>query len=999
MSRYKWAIVALLALAGASPVAAQTGTIVGRVVDRTSNAPLPGAQISVTGTTLGALANENGQYIVRQVPAGQYEVRATLIGYSTATNTVTVTAGGTATQDFQLGESAIELGAVVVSATGQQQTLREIGSSVGVVNVDKVDLAPVASFEQLIQGRTAGATVLQSSGVTGSGSRIRIRGANSMSLSNAPLLVVDGVRVDNDPNEAPIGGLDQAPSALNDLNPNNIESIEILKGPAASALYGTAAANGVIQVTTKKGRAGAPSIHAWTEQSALRLGADFPNNVQGFDTQGRLCPLINQVTYDASGNPLCSGVANMYSANPLENDSTTVFDGGSRQVYGASISGGSEDATFFVSGERTREESVYNSENWLHKWNLQANLTGNVGEDFRVRGTVGYVENDAQFPLSDNSLFGATGLGLYGSSDPASVAATGGYLYPIDFFYDWKTYQKQSRFIGSASADWTPLSWLSFNGSAGLDRITREDRGRIPRVSAYQVYGGVYSHGWIQVDDWDIYNINTNLSGSAVWNATPTLVSTTTGGTQYIREDSRDVYAFGAGLTPGIETSLAGATSDFETSEGHLLNGTVSAYAQEQLAWRDRVFLNGALRGDKNTAFGTDIGWIWYPSVSSSWVISEEGFFPKLDALSDLRLRAAYGQAGLRPGATDALLSFGSQITAFNQSDVPAITINELGNPELKPERTSEWELGFESGWFGGRLGLETTWYYKKSTDALVNKPLPPSPGGSTSRWENLGSVKNSGLELGLNGEAVRTDNFDWNFNLTGSWLSNELLSLGTDAEGNPIPPIEMAAGRQRHVEGYPLGGYWQKPILSYSDENGDGILAPNEMVVGDTAVYLGSSFPTKEASLSTDFTFWKALRLSALFDYKGGYKLFNQTEDVRCRSYANCQEAYTGSLADQAKIVGYAGYGTWAGYIEDADFLKLRELSLTFMLPHGWTRSFKASDLRLTLAGRNLVTWTRYPGLNPEVQSYGQQANFSSRDLSPLPPNRVFTLRVDANF
>ncbi len=991
MSRYKWAIVALLALAGASPIVAQTGTIVGRVVDRTLNAPLPGAQVTVTGTTLGALANENGQYIVRQVPAGPHEVRATLIGYSTETNTVTVTAGGTVTQDFQLGESAIELGAVVVSATGQQQTLREIGSSVGVVNVDRVDLAPVASFEQLIQGRTAGATVLQSSGVTGSGSRIRIRGSNSMSLSNAPLLVVDGVRVDNNPSETPIGGFDQAPSALNDLNPNNIESIEILKGPAASALYGTAAANGVIQVTTKKGRAGAPSVHVWTEQSALRLGTDFPNNVQGLDAQGRLCPLINQVTYDASGNPLCSGAVDFQSSNPLEDDSTTVFDGGSRQVYGASISGGSEDATFFVSAEKSDEESVYNSENFFNQWNLQANLTGNVGEDFRVRGTVGYVENDAQFPLSDNALFGATGLGLF-------APGSGGYLYPIQYFYDWKTYQKQSRFIGSASADWTPLSWLSFNGSAGLDRITREDRGRIPRSNIYASFGPPYTHGWIQVGDWDIYNVNTNFSGSAVWNATPTLVSTTTGGTQYIRETSRNVYAFGAGLTPGIETSLAGATSDFQTSEANVLNGTISAYAQEQLAWRDRVFLNGALRGDKNTAFGTGIGWIWYPSVSGSWVISEEGFFPKLDAVSDLRLRAAYGQAGLRPGATDALLSFGSQITAFNQSDVPAITINEIGNPELKPERTSEWELGFESGWFGGRLGLETTWYYKKSTDALVNRPLAHSAGGSTNRWENLGSVKNSGLELGLNGEAVRTDDFDWNFNLTGSWLSNELLDLGTDAEGNPLPPIEFATGRQRHQEGYPLGGYWQPRILSFSDENGDGIIAADEVVVDTASSYLGSSFPTKEASLSTDFTFWKALRLSALFDYKGGYKLFNQTEDVRCRSYANCQEAYTGSLKQQAAIVARAAYGSWAGYIEDADFLKLRELSLTFMLPHGWTRSFKASDLRLTLAGRNLVTWTRYPGLDPEVNSYGQ-ANFSSRDLSPLPPNRVFTLRVDANF
>jgi TonB-linked SusC/RagA family outer membrane protein len=992
-------VVALLALAFAAPVAAQNGTIVGQVVDRSSNQPLAGAQVYVVGTTRGGLANQDGRFIIQQVPAGQHEVRATLIGYSQQTRAVELVAGATATVSFELSETAIELGAVVVSATGQQQTKREIGSSVGVISTEEVDLAPVTSFSDLIQGRTAGAVVLQSSGQTGAGSKIRIRGSNSISLDNSPLLVVDGVRVDNDPNITPIGGLDQAPSALDDLNPENIESIEILKGPAASALYGTAAANGVIQVTTKKGRAGEPQVHAWTEAAALNVSVEFPDNVQGFDAAGNLCPLIDQATIsETTGEPLCGPVTEMHRFNPLENESTTVFDGGSKVVYGASVAGGGENSTFFLSAERSDEESVYDSENWLERWNLQANMTGALSETLRVRGSVGFVETDAQFPQGDNSLFGAVGMGLYGPAHPASVEATQGYTYPLDFHYDWKTFQKASRFMSSAGADWAPMDWLSFNASAGLERITREDRGRVPRVSAYQVYGGVYENGWIQVSDWDIYNINTNFSGTAVYDLTPSLVSTSTVGTQYIREETNEIYSFGAGLTPGIEESLAGATSDFSTAEGNVLNATIGAYAQQQFAWMDRVFVNAALRGDQNTAFGTDIGWIWYPSISSSWVISEESFFPENDLLTELRLRGAYGQAGLRPGATDALLSFGGDITTVGQADVAAITINELGNPDLKPERTEEYELGFEGSLLNGRFGLETTYYYKKSTDALVNKPLPPSPGGSVNRFENLGAVKNSGLELALYGEALRNDAFTWNFGVTGSFLDNELLDLGEDAQGNPIPPIEFAVDRQRHIEGYPLGGYWQEPILGWDDVNGDGILAPSEVEVADTAEFLGSSFPTREFSFNTDMTFWNLFRVSALFDYKGGHKLFNQTRDLRCRSYVNCEAAFEGSLEEQATIIARSEYGSWAGYIEDADFVKFRELAVTFMLPETWTQSFKASDLRLTLAGRNLATWTEYSGLDPEVNSYGQ-ANFLVRDISALPPNRVFTLRVDANF
>lgn len=995
MFNTKWAIALLLAVVGAAPLAAQDGTVMGRVLNATTNEPLPGAQVFVVGTSRGALANQDGRFMIQQVPAGQQELRAALIGFSTQTVRVTVPAGGTVTQDFTLAESAIELGAVVVSATGQAQTKREIGSSVGVINVEEVELAPVSTFSDLIQGRTAGATVMQSSGTTGAGSRIRIRGSNSISLSNSPLLVIDGVRVSSDANNLGFGVGGQQPSRLDDLNPEDIESIDILKGPAAAALYGTAAANGVIQVTTKRGRAGQPQFRAWAEYGTLENSVEFPTNVQAYDESDPddpvLCPLYLQSL------DLCTPT-NTYSHNPLEDAATTPFNGGIREVVGGSVSGGGEDGTFYLSAENMNEDGVYTSDNVLRRVTVQANATGNVGPRLSVRANIGFIESDLQMPVADNALFGILGMGLFGDADPASVEATGGYENDPAFHHDWQTWQDQSRFTGSAGADWRPLSWLSFNGTAGLERITREEENRIPRVSAYSIFGSIYSEGWIQIYDYDIYNLNTNASGTAVHDLTPDLVSTTTLGTQYIREDFHRIYAFGATLIPGVETSLAGATTDYSTGESNVLNATLSAYGQQQFAWRDRVFLNTALRGDQNTAFGTDIGWIWYPSVSGSWVISDEAFFPRTDLLSELRLRAAMGQAGLRPGATDAIQSFSGEVGVFGNVDVPAIVIEDLGNPDLKPERSTEYEVGFESGLAGGRFGLELTYFHKTSEDALVNRPLPTSPGGSDSRWENLGEVKNAGVEFLLNGQALATQDFDWNFGISGSFIDNELVDLGEDAQGNPIPPI--GSGTQRFVEGYPLGAWFDEPILSYEDADGDGFIDPDEIEVGDDVEFIGSAFPTREISFNTDLTLFRYARLSALLDYKGGHKMLNYTRAWRCSFELNCAATFDQNtpLEEQAAILGLAAGGTYWGFYEDADFVKFRELALTLIAPVEWAGRVGADGLRLTLAGRNLATWTGYSGLDPEV-SWAGQANFTSGDFATLPPYRTFTLRVDADF
>ena len=1013
-----------VALAISAPAWAQgTGVVAGRVTDRQTERPVVGAQVRIVGTTRGAQTDADGSYRIIGVPAGAAQIAANRIGYSPQTRAVTVPASGTTTADFQMTVAVTTLDQVVVTATGREQTTREIGSSVGVLNTADVQMAPITNASELLQGKVSGVVVTQSSGTTGGGARVRIRGNNSMSLSNAPLLIIDGVRVESaEHNTSDYGVGGQEPSRLNDINPNDIESIEVLKGPAASALYGTAAANGVIQVTTKRGQAGHPEFRVWSEAGRIKEGATFPTNVY---VRGNLvtrtvangplvvrpvgrCDIIRQAigSNPGVGQIGCISTIAEFSRNPLEDPATRPFVDGNRQTLGGSVSGGTELATFYVSSDYQKEQGITPMNN-QQRIQVQANTTGRFGDKVTVGANVGYLDNRTDLPQSDNASFGITPMGLFGSANPAVADPTQGFQNDPEFFYDWRTKQNFARIQGAVRGEYRPLSFLSFNGNAGLDRYARQDRNTIPRDNIYgRTFGDVYTNGFIQNSDFNIYDLTTNGSGTATFDLRSDLVSTTSVGTQYLREVSNSIYTFGAGLTPGIENSLNGATSDFAAGETNVLNSTLSAYVQQQFAFRDRLFLNAAVRADKNTAFGQNIGWVAYPSVSGAWVISDESFFPRINALNSLRLRAAYGQSGLRPGPTDALQSFQSKVTTLlaqgNAEDAAAITFNNIGNPTLKPERSSETELGFESQFFTNRLGLDVTYFHKTSKDALVRQPLPPSAGSSNDRFANLGEVRNTGLEYRIGAQPLRTTSLEWNANITGSFIKNQLVSLGVDAQGNPIPEISVNDD-QRHKEGYALGSYFHFPIVSYADADGNGLLSPNEVVVNtDTVVYLGNPFPKRELSFSTDLRYKDFIRVSGLVDYKGGQKLLNGTDSWRCSTgdIGNCADLYNTStpLDRQAAIVARSIYRSDAGFIEDASFVKLREIAVTLTVPRRFAQRLSAANLSVTLAGRNLHTWTKYTGLDPEL-NYGGQLNFTTQEFGTLPPNRLYQLRIDAGF
>jgi TonB-linked SusC/RagA family outer membrane protein len=994
-------VLALATLVVAPAAFAQQGqgSIAGRVTDKATGQPLASVQVTISAGTRGALSNADGRFVIENVTAGRVEVRARFIGFSVGYLSVTVVPGQTVTADFALSSNPVGLEAVVVTASGEQQTARQIPNAVTKIAAATVEKAPITNLTDLLNARAAGVTVMQSSGTTGGGTRVRVRGSNSVTLSNEPVYYIDGVRVGTDPSSNSIGVGGQVPSRLNDLNPEDIESIEVIKGPSAAALYGTAAANGIIQIRTKRGRPGPTQWTAYSEGGTVSNFTAFPDNVFGFDTTKSLsnpdsAPFRFGCSLPRVSLRQCSQNGGLFVQNPLMNRSP--FRTGSLQHYGMGLSGGNEQTTFFVSSDFERENGVYNN-NWLNRLNLRANIHNQVRKGLTVDANTGYVSSRLRLPDNDNNALGYLGSGLLGN---ASKTDGWGFLTPQEV-NAIDSRQGIERFTGGLTANAQPFSWLSARAVLGLDFTNRFETRTIAPNTVFFNQNSI--DGSRAADPVQVFNYTANFSGSARRQLSPTVSTNTTVGLQWFRERSVTIFASGRKLAAGTG-SLAGIGVP-SVSETQTEAKTLGFFVDEQVGLGDRLFVNAALRLDKNSAFGKNFGYIKYPKVGASWVISEEPFFPQTSLISSLRLRVAYGQSGLQPGVLDAQQFFTPTAVALAGTDVPAFTFGtgNLGNARLKPERTTEVELGLDADLLSERFHLELTYYDKHSHDALISVPIPPSAGGPTAQLYNLGQVNNKGVEITFTGSVLNTPATTWDFALAAFGNRNRLISLGKDLLGNKVQQIVF--GDQRHVEGYPLGGYWEQRILGFADTGGrpgggpDGIITANEIRLDPNYSYVGTPFPTQGASLSTGITWHNRIRVSALLDYRAGMSNFNLTAQFRC-GLNECRDITDPKtpLAAQANAVASVFRADNIAYIEDADFLKLREIAVTYYAPATWAQRLGANSLSFTVSGRNLGTWTKYTGFDPELSQIGQ-SNFSQRDFLTQPPVRYFTARVNLTF
>ena len=1009
-------VTAVLALTSSAMAQGTIGTVSGTIRERGTERAIPGVQVRVVGTQRGALSDAAGRYRIAGVPPGTVQLAAQLLGYAPQSRAVTVGTEG-AMADFVLAQAVTTLDQVIVMATGQTERRRENGASTAMIDASQITTAAVSTFADALSSRAPGVVVQSSSGESGAGARVRIRGSNSISLSNEPLLIVDGVRLDNTPESSPIDVGGQFPSRLNDINPEEIESIEVVKGPAAAALYGTAASNGVIQITTKRGRAGKTRWDAFGEVGTLKDVNEYPPNYRSYgkSSSGALrtnCSLFARTT----GN--CVAVDSTISNIPIK--SSGILQNGDRRLVGLSATGGADVATYYISSEYQKEQNVLPS-NGLQRLNLRTNVRSQLHRTLDAQLNIGFSNSELRRPQNDNNSYGVHSSLLGGAANCAPGEAAkhaslcvggtdtvsfGFYnrgFSPYDFF-NIDVRQKVQRLVGGLTSNWTPTSWLAVNGTFGADINHRSDTQTLPPdvllidQTAQEGYRGVYNA--------NIFNYTASLNASATWDATPTLKLTTTAGTQYTDVGFHRTDAYGAKLLAG-SGSLAGTAARFSVSE--LTNDirTLGFLARQQVAWRDKVFLTGAIRTDKNSAFGANFARVVYPSVSASWVASEEEFFPKVPVLSQLRLRAAIGSAGQNPGYLAAEQYYTPVTSIVRGQDVPAFTIGGAGNNSLKPEKSTEREFGFDLGLFEDRFGIEYSHYDKTTKDALVNVNNAPSLGTSPNRFINVGQVRNWGDEVLVRAAIFQGRTVRFDLTVNGSFTKNNLDNLGVDESGTPIP--EFTGGFdavQIFRTGVPLGAFWSNAI-TFADANGDGLIGcpagpgtPTcEFTASDDPVYLGTPFPRAEISFAPSLQIGPA-RISATLDRRTGHKNYNLTGVYRNSIFANGVAVQLpdasnleGQAAAQAAAVGYLG-----GYVEDGSFTKLREVALALTVPPRFVTRIGAASAVLTLAGRNLKTWTNYSGLDPEANA-AAQSNFSTAEFLTSPQVRYFTARLALGF
>jgi TonB-linked SusC/RagA family outer membrane protein len=1007
---------------GAAPATAQSGSIAGRVTDQASGQPLIGARIQVLGSSLTTQTTSDGRYRLTNVPSGDATVRVVALGYAAVTRAAAIRPNEVAAVDFALALTPYSLDEFVVTATGEQSR-KEIASAVSTVDVAELaKTAPAQNFGDILAARAPSVTVLPGN-ITGGGSRVRIRGNSSISLSNQPIYVVDGIRIWADENSSSIGIGGTNPGRTNDLNPEDIESIEIVRGPSASTLYGTDAANGVIVIRTKRGRAGRPVWNAYTEQGFVTAGDRWPTAYRGWTTGSTISNTTQCFLFQVAAG---SCVQDSVSAFNLFEDPDASPNGtGHRQQYGLQVSGGSDAVTYYFSGEWEDEKGYLKMPtfardqllstkgltelrddqehpNALTRTNLRANVTAHLSQKVDLSFSSGFVSSNQRLPQTDNNTTGLLSNGFGGPGHKTNTAVHGsgqtarqnfGYrLYTPDEFFSESVNQNINRTLVSGTANVRPTSWLSLRGVAGVDFTSREDSDICRRDDCVPgTFGIPFLSGFRENNRTTNYIYTGDFSATGNYRLLANLTGRTTVGTQFSKNRFTRNGAFSWDLTPGATTLTAGAnpSADEATTESSIWG----FFAEQLFSWRDNVFVTLALRSDKNNAFGQNFDRVLYPKAAVSWVVSDESFFGTSSWFNNLRLRAAYGASGRQPGVNDALSFFSPSTASVEGSDTPSLIFAAQGNSDLKPERTEELELGFDASFFGSRVNLEFTYYNKNSRDALLFRNLPPSLGTATGRWENIGKVNNSGVEAVINTVIVDHRNFGWDMTVGGNYGSNEVKDMGGVADIITATTITAV--------GFPIQGWYLRPI-THEDTNGDGLIAQSEITAGPDREFIGYSQPRGEIALFTGVElFSRKLRIQANLDAKFGSYQLNGTDRIRCESRRNCREANdrTAPLSLQARATAIRINSTYqAGFVEKIDFLRFRELSATYTVPDSWPKLIGARGATITFAARNLGLATDYTGTDPEAGYFTGVSGLQS-EFQTAPPQQFFTFRFNVTF
>jgi TonB-dependent starch-binding outer membrane protein SusC len=919
----------------------EAGRVVGHVLNGRTGQPLAGAHVTVEGTNIGSLTDSGGRYTLAGVPLGEVTVHASYIGYSARTQTVAVAGSGAVVVDFTLAEEALALDGILVTGTAGQARRREVGNSIAQLDVARFD-EPAASVDQLLQGRSPSVTVNPGSSSFGAGAAIRLRGNVSLSMSNQPLIFVDGVRqaAESYPLNAsnanfPHYGPSSQMSPLNDLNPSDIERIEIVKGAAAATLYGSEASAGVIQIFTKKGSQGNAR---WTLTSDH--GIDW---VRPFGSEQR--PFIN----------LDPWLQNAYSTrNSL------------------AVSGGVAEVRYFLSGGYDVGDGVLPNDH-ENRLALRANVDLTARPDLTLQFNTAFTQHDLEITHTGNS-----GMALpfnafrqpnnsFGSDDPAVLSQ----------LLDAEIHQANTRFTAGFTATWTPVERVTQRLTVGLDRVNTHGTQLRPLGFALEPLGALSDIRWqSEALTLDYVGSVDVLRGSA-------LASTLSWGAQSVSTEESTVDTYGTGFPgPGLQTLSSVAERTVYGGGSRIISAGL--FGQGLVAWQDRIFLTAGARVDGTSTFGQDLGLQVYPKASLSWVISEEGFWPITGG--SVKLRAAYGWAGRAPGAFDAVRTWMAGSFGGESSFLP----ENVGNPNLGAEKTREVEVGFDGVWFDSRLTAELTYYDQSTTDALLNVSQVPSMGFTGSQLENVGSLTNRGFELGLTGTVVRSDALAVTLGANLSESRSEVLDAGgtTSANiqvGQPAPVVRGT--RVLNARAY------ADPVLERDHYFGPA--APTRIVGLNAAVEFWDGFRLSARGEYQGGHYISDGASNAMIDRGNGAPGCDAAyQHVPFGAYPAGDLSQVTALE---RVRCYRGNITQGVWIYPADFFKVREITLlapiTPFVPG-------ADNATLTLSLQNALRWTNedFWAFDPEMISSRSTTSALAGGITehaPAPARFVASFRI----
>lgn len=997
---------------------------------------LPAVSVSVQNTSSGTITDANGMYTLRtSLKPGNYVVVFSAVGYKSSNQNIQIGSESEVVVNAQLAEDALNLDEVVVTGVSAGTTRRQLGSYVSTVKSDQLTKGATGNVLAALQGKTPGAQIIQNSGDPGGGISVRLRGISSLNSSSEPLYIVDGVIINNATTRVTntssnydgqnfIGTIGQ--NRLADINPADIDRIEVLNGAAAAAIYGSRANAGVIQIFTKRGSSGAPVVSFNTSvlvsslrksvevnQSPVKFGG--PTDGPGAQTQDILTPALTTTT------PVTRYDYNDY-----------IFRTGIGTDNNVSVAGGREKTKYYTSASYYKNQGIIKNTDF-RRFSFRANVDQGFGDKVNVNLGINFINSFSNEKPDGNSFFSPmNSINIIGNFHNiwqrdalGNLLAVGerGRVNPVSIIEDLKQRQETNRVIANAGIKIRPVQGLTIDYMMGIDQYSQKGETFIPPF-AYNVSDGFFGggasldptrNGYASAANYNFFQINNELSATYQTNITPDIASTSQLGYSLQYEKSSYAMLQGRGLAPFVET-VNGASTILQGVDERGEISISGYFLQQNFSYKRLLYLTGAIRIDGSSVFGEDQRNQKYFKGSGSYIISEHDFWQNSNISkfwNFAKVRIAYGESGNMTGI-GAYSRFNSYSSNSFVSRTSLISSGTLANTNVKPERQKELEFGIDLGFFDNRLTASANIYKKTVDDLLINRFIAPTTGFS-SLLDNFGSLENKGFELIITGVPVQRKDFTWtvtgifNRNRNKALKIGQALTLLSTNSGTPVAIIEGqpigvfygaffatdgSGNLIKNGAGYPQGERGvQTGALTYEVQR-DPVTGLPITTSPLLRKIIGDPNPDYTASLVNELTFKKfGLRLQ--FDAVQGVDVFNADWRTR-QGVGNGKEAekeQTGVYPRGYINSFYATIEEWR--IDDGSFVKLREVSLSY----DFGNFKKVRDIKLTVSGRNLISWDNYKGYDPEVNAGGQSTLLRGIDFGAVPIPRTFSIGLSAKF